>query len=116
MLGLSEVAMSAIRAHGAREYTNGKREACGLIVAGRYIECENIGEGVDHFKIAPEQWARAEDAGEIMAVVHTHPDQPALPSQMDIERCAASGIPWLIVSMPSGQMGLCHPNNEATNV
>ncbi len=109
MLDLSGATMDAIRDHGLREYANGKREACGLIVGGDYIECDNIGDGVDRFQIDPTQWARAEDCGEIMAVVHTHPDQPALPSQTDIERCTASGIPWLIVSMPSGAVSVCHP-------
>lgn len=115
MFDMSASAYAAIMAHGEREYAKG-REACGLIVSGEYIECQNLGEGPDNFRIDPIQWVGAEESGQLQAVVHTHPDQPALPSQLDIERCAASGLPWLIVSVPGGDVSVCLPDQSIHGV
>lgn len=116
MFDLSAPAYAAIRAHGEREYANGRREACGLIVSGEYVECQNLGEGPDNFRIDPLRWVVAEESGQLQAVVHTHPDQPALPSKLDIERCSASGLPWLIVSVPGGDVSVCLPDQSTHGV
>jgi len=92
--------------HAMTEYNNGKREACGVIVrvdgVDEYKPCRNIAQSNQAFKIDPRDWAEAEDSGEVVAVVHSHPDASAHPSDADRLMCNRTGLPWLIISMPGG--------------
>lgn len=96
--------LDAIREHALAEYP---RECCGLvaIVKGRerYIPCRNQAETAsEHFILHPEDYANADEQGEIVAVVHSHPDVAARPSEADRVACEASGLPWLICSVIDG--------------
>ncbi len=82
-------------------------EGCGLLVRrGRrtvYWPCRNaaaLHQAQDRFVVHPEDWAAAEDAGTVLAVVHSHPDDDAHPSEADRWLCHASGLPWFIVAVP----------------
>lgn len=95
---MQDETIDAIRAHAEREYP---REACGLVqvVKGRerYLPCTNAAQGTEHFVLPAEEYAAAEEQGEIIAVVHSHPNVPAKPSQADLVSCESSGLPWHIV-------------------
>lgn len=87
------------------------RECCGLVIrrpgvaAAEYWPCRNTLAAElaqDRFVLAPEDYAAAEDAGEVLAVVHSHPNASANPSSADRVCCEHSGLPWLIVGWPSG--------------
>jgi proteasome lid subunit RPN8/RPN11 len=98
--------MAAIRAHAVAEYP---RECCGLVVLqGRresYFPCRNLAAGNDHFVLDPVGYAAAEEAGRITAVVHSHPDVPATPSEADKVACEGSGLPWFIVAAAKDDSG-----------
>lgn len=93
--------LDAFRAHGVEQYP---REACGLfaIIKGkeRYLPCRNMAEtAMEHFILNPEDYAKAEELGDIIAVGHSHPNVSAQPSEADRVSCENSGLPWLIVSV-----------------
>lgn len=82
------------------------RESCGVLVwdgmeSAIYRHCQNIG-GPDQFHIHPEDWVAAEDAGQILGVVHSHPGGTTAPSEADRDGCDRSGVPWWIVTPEGG--------------
>ena len=82
-------------------------EACGLVVnvggKPRYHRCRNIADKPrEYFVLHPDDYAAAEDSGQVITVVHSHPYTPAVPSPADLEMCEQSGLPWAIVSVPTG--------------
>ena len=89
----------------AKEYY--PKECCGLIVIvkgkKRYVRCRNIATGLQ-FAIHPEDYADAEDSGAIDTVVHSHPNLSPMPSPADLIGCEQSGLKWLIMSYPSGNV------------
>lgn len=103
--------LEAIRAHAAQDYP---REACGLVIItkGReqYLPCRNVAGGTEHFILPAEDYAAAEDAGEVVAVVHSHPDVPAAPTEADLVSCEASGLPWHILSWPADDLRTIEPS------
>lgn len=64
----------AIQAHAAAQYP---KECCGLLLAvGRaqkYFACRNIAtEPNEEFRLDPEDYAAAEDLGDVIGIVHSH--------------------------------------------
>lgn len=104
---LTDELRDALLSHAADE---APRECCGLLVRSadtqqlHYMRCANVhpSGGDDRFRIGPAAWAAAEDLGEVVAVVHSHPNASANPSMADRVGCERSGLPWLIVGWPSG--------------
>ncbi|MCV4285104.1 C40 family peptidase [Pseudomonas capsici] len=106
--------ITAIQAHAAAEYP---RECCGLILAvgrkQRYLACENTAaDPAEEFRIPPEQYADAEDAGEVIGIVHSHPDATSRPSARDLAMCEATELPWHILLWPEGDLRTITPTGS----
>lgn len=103
---------AAIFQHAEREYP---RECCGLVVdidgTPEFRPCRNMAAlgSTDHFILHPDDYAAAETLGTIVAVVHSHPNASATPSQADRVSCEASGLLWYIASWPGQQLEYIQP-------
>ena len=79
-------------------------ESCGLvaIIKGeqKYWPCKNLSkQNFDYFILDPEDYADCEDQGEIVGLVHSHPQGSANPSDTDKAGCEFSGLEWHIYSL-----------------
>ncbi|WP_439444430.1 C40 family peptidase [Xanthomonas translucens pv. translucens] len=98
---MEHATLQAIQAHAVAEYP---RECCGLIVATadgeRYVPCRNTAATAsEHFRLPGDDYSAAEEQGEVLALVHSHPNAPAAASDADRVMCEASGLQWHIVSV-----------------
>ena len=92
---------NAIRNHATAEMP---REACGLVIMVdgtlTYVPCKNISNNSDQFRIDHNDYADAEERGEIVAVAHSHPNGRALASQADLVGVEDTKLPWIILGWP----------------
>ena len=100
---LNKAVLAKAQQHADSEFPN---EACGVIIKNEqgqreYIPCRNIASTQsEHFIIHYEDLCNAEDRGELLAVVHSHPNASSKPSMADRVSCEANGLPWLVLSSP----------------
>lgn len=90
-----------IRKHAIDEYP---AEACGLIaiIKGkeRYLPCRNIAEaGNAGFIMHPQDLIKAEELGEVVGIVHSHPKANNKMSEADKVQCSKDVLPWYIISV-----------------
>ena len=77
------------------------KEAVGLLLNIRgkekYYPCRNIAiTNHQDFILDPEDYVKADNLGEITAVVHSHPATTPQPSQADRINCEKSNLPCLL--------------------
>ena len=91
------------------------KESCGLLIdvkgKEKYYPCKNLSSYSQQcFIIDPEDYAKAEDNGKVLAVVHSHPVTPPIASQADMISCEESGLIWHIVNPKTEQWGFYKPS------
>jgi cell wall-associated NlpC family hydrolase len=105
MIELEVSVKSEFVAHAMNDFP---REACGLVavVKGKqqYHPCKNLAHRDSDFLLSPEDYAVVEDyvteyAGDIVAVLHSHPGADSRPTPADKVGCEASGLQWFIFSL-----------------
>lgn len=89
-------------------------ECCGFVVNGAIVPCKNIHTSpLTNFAISAEDYARAEEMGEINAVYHSHIDGLDAFSMHDIKACKQSNIPWVMLHLPTGNFHYIDPTGNA---
>ena len=89
-------------------------EYCGLLLNIRgkeeYFPCRNLSMTAHQcFIIDPEDYVRADNTGEITAVIHSHPVTPPTASEADKISCEEDTLPWHIVNPKTEQWGYYEP-------
>ncbi|HEI8295621.1 TPA: C40 family peptidase [Proteus mirabilis] len=77
-------------------------EACGLLISTaqgeQYLPCVNQhADPKNYFTISFDDFIRAEQQGEVIAVVHSHPDGQPYLSTLDRQLQVNSALPWWVV-------------------
>ena len=90
------------------------KESCGLLLNIRgkeeYFPCRNLSMTAHQcFIIDPEDYIRADNTGDITAIVHSHPVTPAVASEADKISCEESNLPWHIVNPKTETWGYYEP-------
>lgn len=109
--------MKDIMTHAQEGYP---QEICGVVIltekgTEKYLRCKNIAKDKNsEFEICPDSYADAEELGEVIGIVHSHPDGTTKPSGYDtavmnrnyevqlIVDPESAPVPWHIVSWPEG--------------
>ena len=91
------------------------KESCGLLIdikgKEKYYACKNLSNWSNQcFIIDPVDYAKAEDTGKILAVIHSHPTTQPIASQADMISCEDSKLPWHIVNPKTEQWGYYEPS------
>jgi proteasome lid subunit RPN8/RPN11 len=91
------------------------KESCGLLIEikgkEKYYPCKNLSNWSNQcFIIDPVDYAKAEDTGKILAVIHSHPSTQPIASQADMISCEDSNLPWHIVNPKTEQWGYYEPS------
>lgn len=102
-----------IREHFEKCYP---REGCGVFVAIKgereWVPCDNVSEDEDNFIIDSKQYIAASHKGDIIGIVHSHPDGSSDPSDMDKKYCNTLGVPYYIFSYPEMDLTVVEPERE----
>ena len=90
------------------------RESVGVLlnIKGKqqYYPCGNLSTYSHQcFILDPEDYVKADNLGEITAIIHSHPVTPPTPTQADKVSCEDSGLPWHIVNPKTEQWGYYEP-------
>lgn len=96
---LNETALAAAKAHVVAEFP---KEACGLIVNGAYIACENVAEDpTKDFAIESTVVAQYMLNSTVEAIIHSHPfellNTRSTPSAADMRGQVSTNVPWGII-------------------
>ena len=76
----------------------------------KYFPCRNLSMNSNQcFILDPEDYVKADNLGEIIGIVHSHPTTPPDPSEADRVSCEHSNLKWYIVNPKTETWGYCEP-------
>lgn len=111
---VNESIIKEIQEHAGSNFPN---ECCGLVINEggdlKFLPLENShSEPAEFFRISPEDYAQAEDRGEVVMVIHSHPGDDAVPllSGYDKAMMNETGLPWGIITYPGLEYAEFHPD------
>lgn len=91
-------------------------ESCGLVIdldgVQTYWECKNISSAYKEksFVIDPLDYARGEDQGEVLGIVHSHPNGVIAFSHTDRMACKYLDLPFYLVEPKSESIIVIYPS------
>ena len=103
-------------AHAKEEAPN---ECCGLFLKTEngleYFRCKNVAYEFEmgSFIIDPLDFADGEDRGEVLGVVHSHPQNVLEFSEEDVASCNSVQIPFYLVCPDLDKMIVIEPKEDA---
>lgn len=113
---MNELLKKQAIAHAKEESPN---ECCGLFLKTEkgleYFRCKNVAYEFEmqSFIIDPLDFADGEDRGEILGVVHSHPQNVLEFSKEDVASCNAVQIPFYLVCPDLDKMIVIEPKEDA---
>lgn len=95
---LTKKVQGLIKTHAA----DSKTEICGFVVQSKriqtYYPCTNVSAlPKESFEISSDDWIAAEKQGEVIAIVHSHPNNEPYLSGADRVAQHQSKLPWVLV-------------------
>ena len=94
----------------------GAEESCGLILdidgIETYWKCKNISKSykTESFVIDPIDYADGEDQGEVLGIVHSHPQGELIFSHADRLSCKFNDLPFYLVDPKSESIIVLYPS------
>ena len=89
------------------------KEGCGVFAAIKgervWFPCTNVSEEENNFIIDSTEYMKICQQGDIIGIVHSHPNGSCKPSETDIKYCNAIGIPYYIFSYPEMELHIQQP-------
>ncbi len=92
------------------------KEGCGILLASKgkisWHPCNNVAETENDFVIDSKQYINLSHQGDIVGIVHSHPDGSSEASGNDIKYCNTLKIPYYIFSYPEMDLNILQPQSE----
>lgn len=78
------------------------QESCGFVIetpaGAEYLPCRNIADDPESFfEMSPDDWLIAQQKGNIILLVHSHPNGLPILSEADRQIQRRTGLPWWLV-------------------
>jgi proteasome lid subunit RPN8/RPN11 len=94
-------------------------EACGFLIWQSskltIFPCQNVHpDPLNHFEISVNSYAAAAKKGQIAAIYHSHTYSSIQNGKLDFSQvdravCEASGLPWILLSLPQEEVKILYP-------
>jgi proteasome lid subunit RPN8/RPN11 len=98
-------------------FAEAPKEACGLVVNGKYVPCQNVHEEPEkYFTICPKAYAKACKKGEVEAIFHSHTTNYNKFSPSDARSCKQSNVPWVMYCTVTDDWHYADPTGNAPYV